>query len=53
MEDFSSWSPSDAPVSALNYAAVKHTLFEVVAQALGFCSRRTYRVLSLAMPLAP
>ena len=52
MECFAFWSPTNAPVSAVNYAAVVYTLFEVVAQALGFRSKRTYRVLSLAMPVA-
>ena len=53
VEHFAFWSPSNAPVSAVTYAAVVHTLFEVIAQALGFRNkRRTYRGLSLAMPVA-
>ena len=52
VEHFAFWSPSNAPVSAVSYAAVVHTLFEVIAPALGFRSTRTYRVLSLAMPVA-
>ena len=53
VERFAFWSPSNAPVSAVHYAAVVHALFEVVAQALGFRNKHTYRVLSLAMPVAP
>ena len=53
MERFAFWSPSNTPNSAVAYATVMHTLFEVVAQALGFRSKRTYRVLSMAMPVAP
>ena len=50
---FAFWSPSNAPASAVAYATVIHTLFEVVAQALGLRSKRVYRVLSIAMPMAP
>ena len=53
VEHFAFWSPSNAPVSALAYATVMHTLFEVLAQALGFRSRRTFCTLSMAMPVAP
>ena len=45
VEHFTFWSPSNAPVLAASYAAVVHTLFEVIAQALGFRSKHTYRVL--------
>jgi hypothetical protein len=52
-EHFAFWSPSNAPASAVAYATVIHTLFEVVARALGLRSTRVYRVLSMAMPMAP
>ena len=52
-EHFALCSPSNAPASAVAYATVIHTLFEVVAQALGFHSKRMYQVLSMAMPVAP
>jgi hypothetical protein len=53
VEHFAFWSPSNAPVSAVAYATVVHTLFEVLAQALGFRCKRTFRTLSMAMPVAP
>ena len=52
-EHFAFWSPSNAPAAAVAYATVMHTLFEIMAQALGFRSIRTFRVLSIAMPVAP
>ena len=47
------WSPSNAPAAAVSYATVMHTLLDIMAQALGFQSKRTFRVLSMAMPVAP
>ena len=43
------WSPAHAPGMAQQNAAIIHTLFAVMAQALGLQCNRTYHMLSMAM----